>query len=77
VVGQDVGMRSKAAHPAAMAVGVVIALLGLVFAGQGLNLIPGSFMTGNRMWLYIGVVMAVVGIILVVVGLRKRPAARR
>jgi hypothetical protein len=69
-------MRSSAARTAAVAAGVVIALIGLVFAGQGLDLIPGSVMTGNRMWFYISAVMAVVGIVLVVAGLRKGPAAR-
>ena len=69
-------MRSPAARAAVMVVGAITALLGLLFAGQGLNLIPGSFMTGNRMWFYIGVVVAVVGIVLVVAGLRKGPTAR-
>ena len=69
-------MRSRAARAAAVVVGAIIALLGLLFAGQGLNLIPGSFMTGNRMWFYIGVVAAVVGMVLVVAGLRKGPTAR-
>ena len=47
-------------------------LPGLVFAGQGLNLIPGSFMTGNRQWFYIGTAMIVVGLGLIVLGLRRR-----
>ena len=54
--------------------GVLIMLPGLVFAGQGLNLIPGSFMTGNRQWFYIGTAMTVVGLGLIVLGLlRRRP----
>ncbi|RFA20583.1 hypothetical protein B7R25_09190 [Subtercola boreus] len=52
-------------------VGVVALLVGAVFAGQGANLIPGSSMTGERMWLYIGIVVAVVGIVLIVAGLRR------
>jgi uncharacterized membrane protein YdbT with pleckstrin-like domain len=47
-------------------------LIGLVFAGQGANLIPGSVMTGDRMWLYIGLILAVVGIVLIVIGVRRR-----
>lgn len=53
--------------------GGVALLIGAVWIGQGLNLIPGSFMTGNRMWFYIGLIVAVVGLVLVVLGLRRRP----
>jgi uncharacterized membrane protein YdbT with pleckstrin-like domain len=52
-------------------VGVIALVIGAVFAGQGANLIPGSFMTGDRNWLYIGVIVAVVGIILIVLGVYK------
>jgi hypothetical protein len=57
-------------------VGVVLALVGLLFAGQGLNFVPGSFMTGDRTWLWVGLVLVVVGVVLVVTGLRRGPAAR-
>ena len=57
-------------------VGAVVALIGLLFAGQGLNLIPGSFMTGDRTWFWVGLVLIVVGIVLLVTGLRRGPAAR-
>ena len=69
-------MRSGVARTATATLGVVLLLIGLVFAGQGLNLIPGSSMTGVRMWFYIGVAMALVGLVLTVIGLRKPPAAR-
>jgi uncharacterized membrane protein YdbT with pleckstrin-like domain len=51
--------------------GVIALLVGGLFAGQGANLIPGSSMTGDRTWLYIGVIVAVVGIVLIVVGVRR------
>jgi hypothetical protein len=54
-----------------MTVGVIALIIGGVFAGQGMNLIPGSFMTGSRMWLAIGLIIAVVGIMLIVLGLRR------
>ena len=69
-------MRSGVARTATATLGAVLILIGLVFTGQGLNLIPGSSMTGNRMWFYIGVVMALVGLVLVIIGLRRPPAAR-
>ena len=70
------GMRSGVVRTATATLGVVLILIGLVFAGQGLNLIPGSSMTGVRMWFYVGVAMALVGLVLTVIGLRKPPAAR-
>jgi hypothetical protein len=33
-------------------------------------------MTGNRMWFYTGLVMAVVGGVLIILGKRKGPTAR-
>ena len=35
---------------------------GAVFLGQGVGLIPGSFMTGSGTWAVIGAVMVVAGI---------------
>ncbi len=57
--------------------GVIALLLGGLWIGQGLNVIPGSFMTGNKMWFWIGLVVAVVGVVLIVLGVRKRPVSRR
>lgn len=57
---------------ALVVLGLAAVLVGGVFAGQGLNLIPGSFMTGDRRWLYIGALIVIVGIVLVVTGLRRR-----
>ena len=64
-------MNSRVARIALITIGVIAVIMGGVFAGQGMNLIPGSFMTGNRMWLFIGLIVAVVGIILMVLGLRQ------
>jgi hypothetical protein len=41
---------------------VLMLLVGLVWIGQGLGYIKGSFMTGDMHWFWIGVVVAVVGI---------------
>ena len=64
-------VTSRTARIALIVVGVIALILGGVFAGQGMNLIPGSFMTGSRMWLSIGLIIAIVGVILIVLGLRR------
>ena len=56
-------------------IGVLILLAGAVFAGQGLGYIPGSFMTNDVHWFWIGSAMIVVGLALGVVAL-LRPARR-
>lgn len=50
-------------------------LTGLVFTLQGAGVLPGSFMTGQRMWVLIGIVVAIIGLGLALNGLR-RPARR-
>ena len=52
--------------------GVLLLLVGLVWVGQGLGYIKGSFMTGDPKWFWIGVGMIVVGLALGVGGLRRR-----
>jgi hypothetical protein len=47
---------------AALVIGLLIALAGAVFALQGAGFLPGSYMTGDRLWLVIGAVMVVVGL---------------
>jgi hypothetical protein len=42
-------------------VGVVLLLLGLLWALQGAGVVGGSFMSGKTMWLVIGIVVALVG----------------
>jgi hypothetical protein len=56
--------------------GVLVLLIGAVFAGQGLGLIPGSVMTGDIKWFWIGAVMVVVGLVLGYFGFVRRRAAR-
>lgn len=42
-------------------VGALLVLVGLVWIGQGLGLIPGSFMTRDSFWAAAGIVAALVG----------------
>ena len=46
--------------------GVVLLLVGVIWILQGINVLPGSFMTGQTKWAVIGVVTAIVGIVLLV-----------
>ena len=59
-----------------MVVGALVLLAGAVFAGQGLGYIPGSFMTGDIHWFWIGSVMIVAGLALGAAALLRRPAKR-
>ncbi len=43
-----------------LVIGVVCGLLGVVWLGQGLNLIKGSFMSAQPQWAVIGAVLVVV-----------------
>jgi hypothetical protein len=70
-------MNTQGGRFALIAVGVIALIVGAVFAGQGAGLLPGSVMTGDSKWLYIGIVLAVVGIILIVLGARRRGSAGR
>jgi len=60
---------------ALVVVGALVLLTGAVFAGQGLGYIPGSIMTGDMKWFWIGSAMVVVGVVLGGAGL-VRPARK-
>ncbi|HEV2414510.1 MAG TPA: hypothetical protein VGX27_06850 [Candidatus Dormibacteraeota bacterium] len=45
-------------------IGVLVLLVGAVFMGQGLGYIPGSFMSGDIKWFWIGLGMVVAGLVL-------------
>jgi hypothetical protein len=50
--------------------GVVLLLVGVIWILQGINVLPGSFMTGQTKWAVIGAVSAIVGIVLLVTARR-------
>ena len=59
---------------AAIVFGVLLVLLGVVWVGQGLGYIKGSFMTGQALWAWIGAGCLLVGAALLFGGLRLRPS---
>ena len=54
-------------------VGVLMVLIGALWTLQGSNVLGGSVMSGQSMWLWIGIVMLVAGLgVLYWYNLRKR-----
>ena len=51
---------------------ILLIAIGILWSGQGAGWIPGSFMTGDRMWLVIGLVSLVAGLALLGGALRRR-----
>ncbi len=47
--------------PVLSIVGILIFLAGLVFFLQGVNILPGSYMTGDPQWVVNGGIMMAVG----------------
>ena len=58
-------------------VGAVLVLLGAIWFLQGINVLPGSFMTGQTKWAIYGGIAAVAGIFLILASNRKRLDGRR
>lgn len=55
--------------------GVLLFLSGSVWFLQGINIIPGSFMTGSAKWAVIGGICIVAGVSLLLSANRARPSA--
>jgi hypothetical protein len=54
-------------------VGVLLVLIGIVWFLQGINVLPGSFMTGQIRWAVFGGLAFLIGVVLLVfVNLRRR-----
>jgi len=57
---------------ALMVIVILFILAGAVWILQGVNLLGGSFMSGQGQWTLIGSVVLVVGVIIVALSRRKR-----
>jgi hypothetical protein len=59
-------------HWIMLGVGLVLDLIGVIWLLQGINILPGSFMTGQLFWAGAGIVAMIVGMALVVLALRRK-----
>jgi hypothetical protein len=60
------------AKPLWVVAGAVLALLGLLWTLQGLDVVHGSSMSGTTTWSIIGPLVLVVGVVIAAVGIRGR-----
>lgn len=57
-------VRSVGVMTSRILLAVVVGLVGLLWLGQGLGLIPGSFMTGSALWAVVGgLLVAAAGVV--------------
>jgi hypothetical protein len=56
------------------ALGIVLILMGGIWFLQGINILPGSFMTGQIQWAVYGGIAIALGIILLFVAKRRTRA---
>ncbi len=68
--------RGPFKSPVFFGLGVVAVLIGVIWMGQGLNIIPGSFMSGDSKWFVIGAILALVGALLILLGLDRSRNSR-
>ena len=55
-----------------LAVGILMLLAGVVFFLQGINVLPGSYMTGQMFWAWTGLILIIVGSLVAFAGWRAR-----
>jgi hypothetical protein len=69
---EELQMKSPALRTFSLIIGGFAVLVGATWIGQGAGIIKGSFMTGSRTWLAIGLLCLVVGLLLIFLALRRR-----
>ena len=60
-------------RPTRLVLALVFALVGLVWLGQGLGVLPGSFMSGSLVWAAVGAVLLVLAVVIVAAERRRAP----
>ena len=52
--------------------GVILAVVGLVWTLQGLNVLGGSVMSGSSLWAVVGPIVLLAGLVLIAIGIGRR-----
>ncbi|MEV6440997.1 hypothetical protein [Amycolatopsis sp. NPDC051716] len=55
-----------------LSAGIVLVLVGAVWVLQGIGVITGSFMTGQKLWFLIGLAAFLVGVVLIAANFTRR-----
>lgn len=55
-------------------VGLLLLLVGVIWILQGINVLPGSFMSGRPGYALLGMVAAIVGVVVLLRSARRKPA---
>lgn len=53
-------------------VAILLIVMGIIWVLQGINVLPGSFMTGQMQWAYRGGAAAIVGLLILIFANRGR-----
>ena len=57
-------------------IGALVVLTGVVWILQGINVLPGSFMTGQMIWAYIGIAVSIIGSVVIWIAVRGGSSER-
>jgi hypothetical protein len=56
--------------------GVLLLLIGIVWILQGINILPGSFMSGHIQYTFLGIVVDIIGLVMLIYTNRGREPRR-
>lgn len=64
--------RTVPLHWVMLGIGLFLDIVGLIWVLQGVNILGGSFMSGNQFWAYVGGVLTIAGMVLVAFAMRRK-----
>jgi H+/Cl- antiporter ClcA len=56
--------------------GIILILIGVIWLLQGINILPGSFMSGQPLYAVLGVIVGAIGTLLLFLNNRRHRAGR-